>query len=332
MLYDSFKNYIRNSFTELMGPDVPIQIHSVLKNNNVHLDALTILPKGESISPSIYLNDYYSRYQNGASLNSIIREITEVYETSRNQFRINTDDIMNFNCARNLVAYKLINYDANSELLKTIPHIRYLDLAIIFYLLLERNGYAGATAIITNEHMEMWQTDTDTLYALAVYNTPRMLDISFTTLESMMREMIMEDLRYHASFYKELEKISDEGMLTEETISLMADDIMDQYTADSGQSDMFVLTNTSRSNGAAVILYENALVQAADRIGSSFYILPSSIHEMILLPAKEDDPFTVENLEEMVREINLHDVAATEKLSDTIYFYDAESRTVSMLV
>lgn len=332
MLYDSFKNYIRNSFTELMGPDVPIQIHSVLKNNNVHLDALTILPKGETVSPSIYLNDYYSKYQNGTSLNTIIREISEVYEASRNQFHINTDDIINFSCARNLVAFKLINYDANSDLLDTIPHIRYLDLAIIFYLLLERKGYAGATAIVTNEHMEMWQTDTDTLYALAVYNTPRMLDISFTTLESMMREMIIEDLRYHAFFYKEMEKISDKGMLTEETIALMADDIMEQYTADAGQSDMYVLTNTGRSNGAAVILYKNALAQAADRIGGSFYILPSSIHEVILLPSKEEDRFTVKDLEEMVREINLHDVAATEKLSDTIYYYDAESRSVSMLI
>ncbi|MDO5410683.1 MAG: DUF5688 family protein [Lachnospiraceae bacterium] len=329
MQYDHFINYIRNSFQELMGPDVPVRIQPVLKNNNVHLDALTILPEGQNVSPSIYLNDYYKQYQTGTALNVIIREISDIYEGSRGMFHVNTENILNFSCARSLVAYKLINYDANQELLATIPHIRFLDLAIIFYLLLDSDTFGDATAIITNEHLALWETNLDALYELAAHNTPILLEINFMSLENLMRILIIEDLKQEAVAYKEQEQISDEGMLSEQTLELMAEDILTQYTSEEPHPEMFVLTNQSRCNGAAAILYDNALQQAADHIGGSFYILPSSIHEVILLPDEED--FEPANLIEMVKEINSNDVAATERLSDTIYYYDTESQQIICL-
>lgn len=323
MQYDHFINYVRNSFEQMMGPEVPVRIQTVLKNNNVHLDALTILPKGQNITPSIYLNDYYRQYEEGTPLNTIIQEISDIYEASRCAFHVDTETILNFSCARSLVAYKLINYEANKELLETIPHVRYLDLAIIFYLLLDSDAMGDATAIITNEHLALWKTDVDTIYELAAHNTPILLEINFMSLESLMRSLIIEDLKQEAAMYKEQEQISDEGMLSDQTLELMADDILSQYTSEEPHPEMFVLTNSSRCNGAAVLLYEKTLEQAAKRLGGSFYILPSSIHEVILLPDEQSlDPG---NLAEMVKEINDHDVAATERLSDTIYYYDAES-------
>ncbi|MDY2628590.1 MAG: DUF5688 family protein [Lachnospiraceae bacterium] len=329
MQYDHFINYIRNSFEQMMGPEVPVCIQKVLKNNNVHLDALTILPKGQNITPSIYLNDYYRQYEEGTPLSTIIQEISDIYESSRCAFHVDTETILNFSCARNLVAYKLVNYDANEELLKTIPHVRYLDLAIIFYLLLDSDVMGDATAVITNEHLTLWKTDIDTIYELASHNTPILLEINFMSLENLMRMLIIEDLKQEAAMYKEQQQISDEGMLSDHTLELMADDILNQFTDDADHPEMFVLTNSSRCNGAAALLYENALEHASDRIGGNFYILPSSIHEVILLP--DDGQLEPANLAEMVCEINKHDVAATEKLSDTIYYYDTESHQISCI-
>lgn len=326
MQYHHFMNYIRNTFEQIMGPDVPIQIQPVLKNNNVRLDALTILPKGQSITPSIYLNEYYKQYQEGTSLNTIVQEISDIYENSRSAFHIDTETILNFSCARNLVAYKLINYHANQELLQTIPHIRYLDLAIIFYLLLDSDTLGDATAIITNEHLALWKTDVDTLYELAAHNTPILLEINFMSLENLMLSLIMEDLKQEAASYKEQEQISDKGMLSEETLELMAEDILSQYANDDERLEMYVLTNSSRCNGAAALLYEKALDRAAEKIGGNFYILPSSIHELILLP--DDEEVESATLLDMVKEINERDVSATERLSDTIYYYDAESHAI----
>ena len=326
MQYDHFMNYIRNTFQQMMGPDVPVRIQPVLKNNNVHLDALTILPNGQTITPSIYLNEYYRQYQEGTSLNTIIQEIRDIYETCRGAFQIDTEIILNFSCARNLVAYKLIDYEANQTLLQNIPHVRYLDLAIVFYLLLDSDTSGDATALITNEHLKLWKSDVDTLYELAAHNTPILLEVNFTSLENLMRSLIIEDLKQEAAVYKEKEQISDAGMLSDQTLALMADDILKQYTGEDEHPEMFVLTNSSRCNGAAALLYEKALDHAANHIGSNFYILPSSIHEVILLP--DEDDLNPAGLVEMVKEINAHDVAPTEKLSDTVYYYDAESHKV----
>lgn len=329
MQYDHFINYVRNTFEQMMGPEVPVRIQPVLKNNNVHLDALTILPRGQDITPSIYLNDYYRQYEEGTPLNTIIQEIRDIYESSRCAFHVDTETILNFSCARSLVAYKLINYEANRKLLETIPHVRYLDLAIIFYLLLDSDTMGDATAIITNEHLALWKTDTDTLYELAAHNTPILLEINFMSLENLMRALIIEDLKQEAALYKEQEQISDEGMLSDQTLEMMADDILNQYTGEEEHVEMFVLTNSSRCNGAAALLYKNSLNDIADKIGGSFYILPSSIHEVILLP--DNDNLEPANLADMVKEINEHDVAATEKLSDTIYYYDTESCKISCI-
>ena len=327
MQYEHFINYIKHTFEQMMGPDVPIRIQPVLKNNSIRLDALTILPKGQIITPSIYLNEYYHQYQEGASMQTIIREISDIYETSRGAFHINTEEILNFSCARNLVAYKLINYEANQELLQTIPHVRYLDLAIIFYLLLGSNSTGDATAIITNDHLALWKTDTDTLYELAAHNTPILQEISFSSLEDLMRSLIIEDLRYEAALYKEQEQLSDRGMLSEQTLQLMAEDILNQYAEEGERPEMYVLTNQSRCNGAAVLLYEKALEQAGRKIGGNFYVLPSSIHEVILLPDEEN--LELENLTQMVAEINAHDVAATERLSNHVYYYESSVKRLS---
>lgn len=309
-----------------MGPDIPVDIHSVLKTNSVRLDALTISPRGELITPTIYLNDFYRQYQNGKPLDTIIREIGDLYEASRGVFHINTESILNFSCARSLIAFKLIHYEDNLELLQTIPHIPYLDLAIVFYLLLDSDVSGDATALVTNEHMRLWNTTADALYELARYNTPRLLEPSFVSLEELMKTLIIEDLRQEALIYKEKEHISDEGMLSDTTLELMAEELLAQYTEGDTPLDMHVLTNHTRCNGAAVLLYPQALKMAADRLGGDFYVLPSSVHEVILLPAEPD--INASALLSMVCDINANDVAPTERLSNTIYYCDAESLTL----
>ena len=92
---------------------------------------------------------------------------------------------------------------------------------------------------------------------------------------------------------------------------------------------MYVMTNEQQINGATVLIYDNVIQEFACQKNTSLYILPSSIHEVILLP--DDGQLEPANLAEMVREINKHDVAATEKLSDTIYYYDTESHQISCI-
>jgi hypothetical protein len=91
---------------------------------------------------------------------------------------------------------------------------------------------------------------------------------------------------------------------------------------------LYVLTNDCRINGAACMLYENMLKDFADRIGSNLYILPSSIHEVIILP--KFAMFNKQELINMVRDVNSEGVAVDEVLSYTVYEYDRETGELSM--
>ena len=93
-------------------------------------------------------------------------------------------------------------------------------------------------------------------------------------------------------------------------------------------SDMYVLTNESKLNGAACILYENVLYDFAQKLGADLYILPSSVHEVILLPKLS--MFEKDELVNMVKEVNTEGVAADEVLSDHVYEYNRTERLITM--
>ncbi len=310
-----------------MGPDTPVRIQTVLKNNSVHLDALTILPEGESLSPSIYLNEYYEQYQAGKPLPTILSEINHIYLANCEGFSIDTDMILNFDSAKHRIGFKLINYKRNLELLETIPNIPFMDMAIVFYILLKSDHYGDATALISNDHLKLWSSDLGTIFAYARINTKRMLGLNIMPLEKLMRSIIIEDLKKDALAYQK--EFDLEDMLSEETLNLMTNDIMEQYMEDKDKPGLYVITNESRYNGAASILYEEALEEAAECMGGSYYILPSSIHEVILFPDFDTpDPGI---LLKMVHDVNRDEVAVTDQLSDNIYYYDSETKRIKMI-
>lgn len=85
---------------------------------------------------------------------------------------------------------------------------------------------------------------------------------------------------------------------------------------------LYVLTNTEKLNGAACILYDGALQGIWGKLGGDFYILPSSIHECILVP--RDNNIEVEALRSMVCEVNRAKVGLPDRLSDNVYFYSSD--------
>ena len=85
---------------------------------------------------------------------------------------------------------------------------------------------------------------------------------------------------------------------------------------------LYVLTNDTKSNGAAEILNDNVRQELADKIGD-FYVLPSSVHETLIIPKSED--MDRMQLEQMVRDVNETQVIPEERLSNHVYEYDAKA-------
>ena len=163
MNYSEFTDAIAKKTEKTAGEDFCVCINRVTKNNNTKLDGLVIKKKGQQVSPAIYLNDYYPKYKNGMSIDMITEKILSDYHKSMNSFDLDIDSFKIYEKMRDKVAYKLINYKMNEELLTVIPHKKYLDLAVVYYVVFSDTDGRTATSLIHNTHLEAWGVDSETL-------------------------------------------------------------------------------------------------------------------------------------------------------------------------
>lgn len=298
MEYKEFVEYIKMNAGYIAGEGGNITINHVIKNNGCEMDGLVIMEKGKDIAPTIYLDSFYELYTNGENIKNIIRQIEVIYEQNKNNVTFDVNILKHFDTIKDKIVYKVVNYRSNEKLLEQVPHKRILDLAVVFYCLLDNEYGRSATALIYNNNLKNWNVTIDDVYKAALKNTP---DLPHSKISSMA-----------ALFEKCGVNVDGEEV-----------DLKDYVP-----SDMYVLTNESKLNGAACILYENVLYDFAQKLGADLYILPSSVHEVILLPKLS--MFEKDELVNMVKEVNTEGVAADEVLSDHVYEYNRTERLITM--
>ena len=312
MEYNEFLSYIKDSINAIIGEERQVNIHKIIKNNDVELDGLTIMSKESNISPTIYLNDYYKEYKNGRSAGDIVFDIYGLYEQQNNKMDFDLSFFSDFSKIKDRLMFKLINYNSNTKLLSEIPFIKFLDLAIVFYCFIENDTLGDATVLIHTNHMNIWNVSTEDLYEHAMINTPRTLPPVITSMNDILKELFVERLQNE---YINSEIDNDEDISFDD----MAEDLLNIFN-NSNNPSMYVLTNTHKTNGSACILYKNVLKDFSLQINSDLLILPSSIHEVIIIPYSDD--LSPEQLTHMVKEVNLKELDAIEILSDHVYRYE----------
>lgn len=88
------------------------------------------------------------------------------------------------------------------------------------------------------------------------------------------------------------------------------------------ECDMFIISNKSRFRGASAVLNKKVIEAFANLINTKqILVLPSSIHEMILIPSY-DCEYDIESCSEIVKLINEHEVEPTEQLTDRAYIIE----------
>ncbi len=311
MEYKDFLLHMRDEVARAV-PGAQVDLHHILKNNRVTLDGLTILHEGETISPTIYLEEFYEEYLAGVKLEQIVTEILVLYHTNQCKPMFEVGCLKNFEYIQDRVVFKLINYDDNLEFLRDVPHKRVLDLAMVFYFIVEDEVLGVATATISNSHMDLWGVTEEQLYQLARVNTPSLLGWELQSMDYLIDEMLAQDLS------PEFE--ADEAFQEFRKITLGRERRAD--------SPMYVLTNTERFNGAGCMLYQDVLDKFAKEQESDLYVLPSSIHEVIIIPCSKSPGR--DELVGMVREINRTEVSVTDRLSDQVYRYSLEEGILKM--
>ncbi len=299
MDYNTFISNIEG-FLRDRYPDADIRISKVTKNNGVILDGITVNENNTNISETIYLNKYYDLYSQGHhSLDEIKQTVLHLHQKAQIPDNIDFSYFNDFSKVKDRIAFKLINLMMNKELLKDIPHIIYLDFAIVFYCMIDDGVIGKGTVLIHNSHLESWDVTEEELYEIALKNCPTLLPSKLIGMDKYLEHLhVKRDIPF------------------EEDVPDTSPELC----------NMYILTNDDKYYGASVLMYENLLSDLSDRFLSSFFILPSSIHEVILLPT--NSKHNKKEFDSMVHAVNEQALAREDILSDHAYYYDRDDRAL----
>ena len=273
------------------------EVSRVSKPGYSYMGLRIYAPSDSSVNvfPILDLNKAYESYVTEQDLRKTLLNIAETYINVISHMpaginkHMNASDFVDFEKVQNKIVMRLINTNDNKALLSNMPHREFNDLSIIYKIVVSKENEAISTVEITNNMMQQMDVSEDVLYSNAVENTKRIYGFEVQTMFDIMNQyMSSEEL----------------------------------YAMD---NDMWIFSNKKRMNGAVVmILYKSEFKTFADKQGSNLYILPSSVHELIVIPENRlgNIDMTLSGLKSMVEEVNKEEVSSEDKLSDSVYYYD----------
>ena len=293
MSYDEFCKYMKNDLQNyFMDQEKECEVHlyHATKTNNVSRIGLTIKTAGSNIAPTIYMEEFYEKLIEGNSIEDIRDELADLYVyTVEKSPNVTFLDDFKLENVQDRIAMRMVNYKDNREMLSETPHKKVDDLAVYYVVVVGCNKEGTACMTIKNTHQEMLGISTDELHQIAMENTTKIFPPVFMKIEDKLSQI--------------------------ENNLLVSEDV-------GRNSGMFVLTNEIANFGAVNIMYPEIAEKIKEIIGSDYYVLPSTIHEMILVPKGEQ--VDARELGIMLREINGYMVDKEDRLSDHIYEMDFE--------
>ena len=199
---------------------------------------------------------------------------------------------------KNFVFAKLINTSQNLELLGSIPNKSILDLSLVYYIFKDHDP-DEEEILITNEMIRKWNVKSFALFQDAMFNTRNLLGKMVRPLREVINEML--------------------GRICE-------DICVDEEPEDG--LPMYVLTNNWKRNGAVCMLFMDSLKEFAESLESDLYVIPSSIHEVILVPKYAEVNRSA--LDSIICDINYSELREEDVLSDHTYLYSRKADRIVM--
>ena len=279
-------------------PDYELRRQDVPKSNGVKTCLVVRDPKCE-VAPSLRLDDYYAEYEKASDCDAELERISNgVADCVRRAFTDSLECNVVGNAMdamanwRNAVRCSLVIKDGNDRFLSDMPFKEFLDMAKIYYIAVDDLVEGHLSRItITNEHLASIGCTLDELDEAAMANT----------------------IKYNPAEIDSMSKVLAGLMGVSE----------EEFTAIYGVMDlpMYVVSNQSKCDGAAVIMYPEVRNRICDELGSdAYYLLPSSRHEVICVPARVGHD--VGALQRMVHQINAAEVPPEDLLSENVYYYE----------
>lgn len=308
MEYENFVDTMRKKVEALSETGTKVMIMEVCKNNGVKKKGLMVKAKDSNMAPTVYLEEFYGEYKRGKTLEEIAEAVVGVYRDSDRFQGMHMEDFKDFKQMKSQLVFRMVNYEKNAEMIKNSPYITFLDLAIVPYISFPIDESNWGSILVRNEHLEIWGITNEKVMKIAAENTPKLMQPQIRKMEDTIRQLLVSGGGKEA---KEYEKFLEEMEESENKVP------------------MYVLTNSKNLYGATCMIYDGVVEMFAEEMGEDIYILPSSIHEVILLPVSK--ALNSMELKAMVQEINMTQIPVEEVLSDHVYKFSVHERGFCMI-
>ena len=290
--YEEFKEILQGRLQEEYT-DGEVYIQSVRKNNNTRKEGIIVWEKGEEVVSGINLKALYRCYQEMGDMELCV-QLVKMLVSKKKELNLESIPATWEEC-QGRITMRLIHTEWNREYLQTVPHIEFLDLSVTFYLMLQKLEEGICTIPITNAFMEFLGISIEELHQEGLQNLREKGRFEIHTLSAYMAELL------------------EEGQDEPETVQTISE-------------DSYVMLSDNRIFGSSGMLATEILMGFAERRNDDFYILPCSVHELILVPVSTN--VSPDYLREVVQEVNEESVLPEERLSDAVYYFSRETGMV----
>ena len=298
MDFETFKEELAKSVKENLdarnGENTSVEINTVQKANETY-ETVTVRPEGSNVGVNISATRAYEEYENGRDFDLIVKQVADAADKAiKGRPDFDLAAIGDYDQMKQNLSMEVVSAERNAEFLENVPHKNMEDMAIVYRFVLDSSEDGRSSILVTNKMLESYGITAEQLHKDAMEIAPEVRPAVIQGMSEVMAEML--------------------GVEQAEMMGLVP----------SPDEPIFVATVPDKTQGASVLAYQDFMDQAAEKLGGDFFILPSSIHEILLV--KDDGNFDRAALENMVREVNATQVAPEDKLTDNVYHYDSKDK------
>lgn len=310
MEFNEFSEKLREKIDDYVGGETVVKLQKVHKNNSVVLTGLCIVREDEQVVPNLYIDDYYREDLEEEDIECIARALLHSYISYGCEPGIDIDDYLIYEKARERFFFKLVNRGLNEDEIDEFVHKPYLDLEILVACRIDSKRGDMGSITVRRQHLKEWGVDEETVLNDAAKSFLNICPPLLISLNDYLRDMIL----------------SNEKIDTNDCEVMNQLDEMDNIEP---VNRMYILSNTNICYGASMILSDEAVKKAFETIKSDFYIIPCSVHEVLIVSVNISED--VNGLKEMIHQVNETELTQMDILSDNLYMYDSNLNEIKIV-
>ena len=362
-----FAEDIKEKLYERGYDDVRISFNNVEKTNQ-NYEAMSVVPEGSNVGVNFNIENAFANYEHTDDYAGVLASATMVIADGLDRApAIDVSALMDYENMKEKLSVEVISADANADLLANVPHDRMEDLAVVYRFVMESSEDGRASILVTNNLMDRMGVSHEQLRADALENSPEIRPVVIMGMNEVMKEMMGPEVYEMFGIPDDAEETMYDGrasiLVTNNLMDRMGvsheqlradalenspeirpvvimgmNEVMKEMIdpevyemfgiPDDAEETMYVATVPDKNSGAGVIAYQDFMDQAAERVGGDFFVLPSSINEILLVPDNGD--MTADALRDMVKDVNAKEVSPEERLSDNVYHYDSKDHVFEL--